>query len=227
VNPTPQRRELLAQRVAEMRGLIARMDDLDQATVLSNIDPILRQRFATERMLPRLAMRRGRRIAANKLFGAASDNRERALLTGGADQIEELCHSVGAHILWREVVRLVRRVDAEALNADLGIPAREIALTARDEAIEIKPMALSGERVDLAERVRREGAMGWACWLAACKPGSARRLRVLTPDLVSSRVRHRLPEDQEQRNLRRRVVEAEIDRIVARRTVETREKQVL
>ena len=227
MNTASERREHFAQRTTDMRDLIARMDDLDEATVLSSVDPILRERLALGRVLPRLVMRRARRIAPNGLFTPPSDSREKMLLQGGSVLVETLCHSAGVHILWHEVVRLVRRIDAHSLDKDLGIASREIALTAREEAIGVVPLSPTEEEMSLSEKAKQEGALSWACWLAACKPDVARRLRVLTPDSVASRVHGGLPDNPEQRNLRRRVVEFEIDRIMARATAETEEKQVL
>jgi len=227
VNASAERREILAQRTTEMRDLIARMDGLDKATILSSIDPVVVERLSSDRFMPRLVMRRGRRIAANGLFAPASGVREKALLDGGDGFIEMLCHSVGAHILWQEVIRLVRRLDVDALNDALGIPSREIALAGRDEAFGVTPLSTDEATDDLAERARREGAVSWACWLTTCDAVLARQLRIFTPESVSSLVLGALPENPEQRKLRRYVVEFELDRILALRDAETSEEQVL
>lgn len=210
-----------------MRGLIARMDNLDESTILSSVDSVVRDRISSARIMPRLVMRRGRRIASKGLFAPALKAREEALLNGGAGLIVSLSHTVGAHILWQEVVRLVRRFDADALNDALGVASRDIALIARNEAIGVLPMSDLVGKFDLAERAKREGAMSWACWLATCDSNSARQLRVFTPDSVSSHVQRGLPEDPEQRKLRRRVVEFEIDRLTARQSAETVEGELL
>ena len=226
MNASAERRDVLAQRTTEMRELIARMDNLDEGTILSSVNPLVAEQLSSQRVWPRLVMRRGRRIAGSGLFAPVVDPREKVLLSNGAGGIEQLCHSVGAHVLWQDVIRLVRRVDSDALNDSLGIPARDIALEARDEAIGVLPMPVSDDSASLAELVKREGALSWACWLAACDPISARRLRVFTPDTVASRIQGGLPSDAEQRKFRRRVVEIEIDRIVAQRPTEILEGQV-
>ena len=209
-----------------MRGMIARMETLDESTILSSVDPIVRERISSARILPRLVMRRGRRIASKGLFAPALKVREEALLNGGADLIVSLSHTVGVHILWQEVVRLVRRLDADALNDALGVASRDIALVARDEAVGVTPISDIIGQFDLAERARREGALSWACWLAACDSNSARQLRVFTPLSVSTHVQHGLPDDPEQRKLRRRVVEFEIDRLTVPPSDETSEEEL-
>ena len=209
-----------------MRDFIARMDGLDQATILSGLDPAVRERLSSERFMPRLVMRRARRIASNGLFVSTKGDREQALLNGENDLIENLCHKVGAHILWQEVVRLVRRLDLDAFNDRLGVSARDIALSGRDQGFRVIPISLDDAADDLAECAKREGAVSWACWLATSDSIAARQLRVLTPDSISSLVRGGLPDDPEQRTLRRQVVEFELDKMMAQDAAEASEEVV-
>jgi len=188
------------QRISEMRGIIAGMDALDDGTILSGMDPVMQERLSYDRIRPRMVMRRGRRIAPKRLFAPVLDAREQSILSGGSGLIETLSHAIGVHILWQDVVRLVRTVEP--------IDAPEEKST------------------DLAKKVRREGALGWACWLAACDPAQARRLRVFTPASVSSEVIGGLPGDPKQRNLRRRVVEFEIDQHLKRVQAEMQEGEL-
>lgn len=215
------------QRISEMRGIIAGMDALDDGTILSGMDPVMQERLSYDRIRPRMVMRRGRRIAPKRLFAPVLDAREQSILSGGSGLIETLSHAIGVHILWQDVVRLVRRSDLEALDVVLGVSSREIALLARENPLAVEPIDAPEEKsTDLAEKVRREGALGWACWLAACDPAQARRLRVFTPASVSSEVIGGLPGDPKQRNLRRRVVEFEIDQHLKRVQAEMQEGEL-
>lgn len=209
-----------------MRGLIARLEELDENTILSSVDPLVRERVSSPRLMSRLVMRRGRRIASQGLFAPALNDREQAILNGGAGFIVALSHTVGVHILWQEVVRLVRRLDVDALNDTLGVPSRDIALIARDEAFGVDVLSDFDVDCDLAERAQREGALSWACWLAACDANSARQLRVFTPDSVSIHVQRGLPDDPEQRKLRRQIVEFELDRLIALQNAEAAEEEL-
>jgi len=80
--------------------------------------------------------------------------------------------------------------------------------------------------LDVIESAMREGAVSWACWLAARETNSARRLRVLTPKAVSDRVGSGLPLSAEQRDHRRQVVDLEIEEMMSPDAVEIDEQEV-
>lgn len=197
-----------------MRDMVEGLVGLDADTILQTVPENLREVCSQPRFLSRMSLRRGRKIAANDLFARPAEDREAALIKGGPLLIEEMTLTVGAHVLWPEIIRLVRRVDSEKLDNAIGISTRPVALRGRTQAIGVTFHDDGPEEVDLAERIRTEGALSWACWLTMREPGSARRLRVLTPHTVSYRVGGRLPADAEQRNRRRLVVDAEIEALM-------------
>lgn len=205
------RRDILAQRIASMRDGIDRFLEVDSETLLSGLDSTVKERLAHPRLIPRLAMRRARRLAGRDLFSPALDDRDSLLLEGGASAVEELTLATGVHILWRDIIRIVRRAELEALDAATNLPVREIALRGRGREIGIAQCFDPDEYPDLVERIRREGALSWACWLAVRDPASARRLRVFTPVSITRLLPKAMPTDPLNRDQRRLVVDVEIN----------------
>lgn len=217
------RRETLTLRVDSMRAIVDQCLDLDGATLMAGVDENLHSRLSSSRLIPRLAMRRARRLAPRGLFAPAIDARDSMMLAGGAQAIEALTLAVGAHIHWSEIVRMVQRVEIDSLDASLGLPARDIAMRGRAVDLGVAPVGETSDAMDLVERVRREGALSWACWLAVRDPVSARRLRVLTPSAVTDLLPRAMPESADDRARRRSVVECEIDAMMIETQVDDRE----
>jgi len=219
VNSASNRRESLTQRCDFMREVIDKVSGLDQESILAKLGSAERDRLSNSRMLSRLTMRRARNILPKGLFSQSVDDREATIIEGGSEIIELLTVTVGAHVLWEQVIRLVQRTDREALNADLGIRSCQIALRGRQHNLgSVSSRHDSADdatnRLTLAERIREEGALSWACWLAARDPISARRLRVFTPERVSKFIVGGLPGTAEERDRRRSVVDLELDELM-------------
>ena len=217
------RREALSLRVDSMRAVVEQCVNLDAATITAELTESVHHHIATPRLMPRLAMRRARRLAAGSLFSPIQDEHDSMILAGGADAIEALSLAVGVHVHWSEIVRMVRRVDTESLDAALGLPSRTIALRGRASDFGVPPLHEGDDAMELIERVRRDGALSWACWLAARDPASARRLRVLTPCVVTDLLPPVLPANAEDRANRRLVVDAEISAMMIATQADERE----
>lgn len=214
------RRDSIAQRSEFMRGIIDQVVCLDDDSILSKVALPLREHLSNPRFSRRLAMRYAREFVPEGLFSDNADPSEAAILRGGSETVTKIAIRAGVYVRWHEVIRLVRREDRENLDDDLGIPTREVALRGRQRALSfnVADNDLDDETNDvsmLAQRIRKEGALCWACWLAAREPVSARRLRVLTPARVSRFITGGIPGTKEERGFRRLAVDLEVDELIA------------
>jgi len=215
VTDTSNRRESLIQRCDFMREIIDQVSGLDQDSLLSKFEQSERDRLSNPRIASRLAMRRARKIVPAGMFSQSSDEREMMLLRGGCEAVELLTIMVGAHVLWDEIIRLVQRTEREALDNELGISSRAIALRGRQHNLGFITSNRGVMNLEtLLSRIREEGALSWACWLAIRDPLSARRLRVFTPERVSNLITGGLPGTAKERSRRRSAVELEIDELM-------------
>ncbi len=216
---TSNRRDSIAQRCGFMREIVDQVVGLDDDSVLSNLGSSEREHLSNPRFSRRLAMRYAREIVPDGLFFENDDPREATILRGGGETVTSISAMAGAHVLWPGIIRIVRREDRESLDAELGIPTREIALRGRRHnlgSITIHDDSTQENAVvsDLVKRIRKEGALCWGCWLATRDPISARRLRVLTPARVSRFIMGGLPGTAEERGFRRLAVDLVIDELM-------------
>ena len=207
----PAKRESLTKRIDEMRETLDQIESLDIETVLSGVPTALKSKLEARRFRTRLSMRRARRILADDLLKTSRDSRGDMLLEGSSELIEALCAFVGAHIHWQNVLRIVQRDEALALNSALGVPARQAALRGRESVDTVLPTVSNGSADLLVDHIRREGALSWACWISTQERAFARRLRVLTPASVSQLVANEIPDDARERERRCSIVELELN----------------
>lgn len=223
------RRDLIAQRCIFMREIVDQVVGLDNESILHKVGSSEREHLLNPRFSGRLAMRYARHILPKGLFLENADSRESTILRGGSETVALIAAMAGTHVLWPEIIRLVRREDRDELDAELGISTRLIALRGRQHDLgSITTNRDSGYALEgisgLAERIRKEGALCWGCWLATRDTISARRLRVLTPARVSKFIMGELPGTVEERRFRRLAVDLEIDELLKIGTDETFEQ---
>ena len=214
MTPSSNRRETRVETVGSMRRIVDQVMGMDSETTLSKLHPVMRERLASPRMMPRLAMRRARAIAPDGVLTTQLDDREAFILSAGSEMVSALCALAGTHALWEEVIRLVQRQEREALDASLGITSRDVALRGREHRLGLVPLAADGSEMSLENRILREGALSWACWISARPLPSARRLRVITSQAVSARIAGADPGTDENRKIRRSAVDVEIDALM-------------
>ena len=220
------RRQAAKAKIDSFRAILGHVVEMGDETIYSGLDPVVRERLAGSRMSPRLAMRRARRICPSGLFTQSDDHREALLYDRGPEGIEALMISVGSHVLWSDIIRLVQRTERDSLDAELGISARIPAMRGREHNFGVVAVDEAAGSSLLAERILREGALCWACWLAGRDRVSARRLRVLTSETVSTRIGGALPGTAGNRKKRRQVVDLEIDEFVRLANFEAGEREV-
>ncbi len=213
------RRESMTQRCDFMREIVDQVVGLDTESIFAKVGSSEREHLSNPRFSGRLAMRYARGIIPEGLFVENADSREVSIVRGGSETVALIAAMAGTHVLWQEVIRLVRREDREDLDLDLGISTRSVALRGRQHNFDF---AVTNDKSDhemkdirvLAERIRKEGALCWGCWLATRDTISARRLRVLTPARVSRFIMGVVPGTAEERGFRRLAVDLEIDELL-------------
>lgn len=202
------RRKALLERIDRVCATVTVLEELDSDTVLDNLPEALQSRFSRQRFRARFAMRHARRVAGRSLFAPDDDDRESFLMQRGALAVRALVARAGAHVLWRDVLHVVRRDELAELSEALGVLPRDAAANGRDQQIGVTPMPRGGEGLGLA--IQSEGALCWACWLAARERDSAFCLRALTPKAVMQHVPRAAPEAADARARRRAVIDAEL-----------------
>ena len=216
------RRDMLRKRTDFIRTLSGNISSVGSDTVLESFPYLDSDVFSNDRSIAQLAMVRARKIVSAGLYSYSYNENETFLLQHGADMIGSLIMSAGVHVLWSDVIRIIQRSERDALDAELGLASRPIALRARLHDIHTLTLVpeLDGGDGDvstiskLPENIRREGAACWACWLDAQNDIPARCLRVLTPKRFVDLMPSELSEDVGERNRRCLLVDIELEAIM-------------